>query len=170
VTTGNNCLLVGWREWVALPRLNLPAIKAKVDTGAKTSALHAYCIERSRARGRDWVRFGIHPLQRRSDIEVSCIAPLIDQRQVSDSGGHREIRYVIETPIRVADREWNIEITLTNRDTMLFRMLIGRSAMQGWLQVDPSLSYATGKRPVRGLYGLSTKSKRSSYPQRRNSE
>lgn len=136
---------IGWREWIAIPALGLPAIKAKVDTGARTSALHAYYVTPFKRNGRDHVRFGIHPLQRRIDVEVTCEAPVIDRRWVADSGGHRELRYVIEAPIRMGGHEWPIEITLTSRDTMMFRMLLGRTAITGRMVVDPQKSYMAGK-------------------------
>lgn len=137
--------ILGWREWIALPGLGIPAIKAKVDTGARSSALHAFALERYRDRGAPQVRFWIHPLQRRTEIERCCTAAVADERIVSDSGGHREKRIVIVTPVRVAGREWPVEITLTNRDTMLFRMLLGRTAMPAGFQVDPNASYLTGR-------------------------
>jgi hypothetical protein len=136
---------VGWREWLAFPELGIPAIKAKLDTGARTSALHTFSIESFLSHGRPKVRFGIHPLQKRRDIELFCVADVADRRVVSDSGGHRELRYVISTPVQLGNTIWSIEITLTNRDTMLFRMLIGRTAMQGRLIVDPDSSYLTGR-------------------------
>lgn len=137
---------IGWREWLALPGLGLPAIKAKVDTGARTSALHAWRVEPYEHGGAPWVRFEMHPLQRDNELSITCEAPLHDRRAVSDSGGHREMRYVIETEVRLADRNWSIEVTLTDRDTMLFRMLLGRQAMRG-LRVVPDASFLT-RRPL----------------------
>lgn len=131
---------VGWREWIALPDLDLPAIKAKVDTGARTSALHAWHVEAYESGGAPWVAFRLHPLQRNTTLSRVCHAPVHDRRMVSDSGGHRERRYVIETTMTLGNRGWPIEITLTDRDTMLFRMLLGRQAMHG-LRVVPDASF-----------------------------
>ncbi len=150
-------LVVGWREWVGLPELGIPAVKAKVDTGARTSALHAFTLESFSAGERQMVRFGIHPLQKRKDIEIFCVAEVLDQRMVSDSGGHRELRYVIRTPVAIGGRLQAIEVTLTNRDTMKFRMLLGRTALGGML-VDPSSSYQTG-REIGRRYRQSIKAK-----------
>ncbi len=135
---------VGWREWFSLPELEIAQIKAKIDTGARTSALHAFFVEPYIDSGRQMVKFGVHPLQNRFDVEVIRCCAVKDFRRVSDSGGHREMRYVIETPVRLGDRVWPIEMTLTNRDSMKFRMLLGRSAM-GEIMVVPQRSYLFGR-------------------------
>ena len=138
-------ITVGWREWLALPDLGVPAIKAKIDTGAKTSCLHAINIEPFEQDGQPWVRFDTQPIQR-SEFKVPCQAPVKDYRSVTDSGGHKEDRYVIESLVSVGTHSWAIELTLTSRYNMLFKMLLGRRAMEGRVIVEPSLSYQTGKR------------------------
>jgi hypothetical protein len=137
---------VGWKEWVALPELGIPAIKAKIDTGAKTSALHAFKLESYFDAGAECVRFWLHPLQKNKGIEVICEAAVADRRVIRDSGGHEEERAIIATPVWLNGRQWEIEVSLTSRENMSFRMLLGRSAMRrGGLQVDPERAYATGK-------------------------
>ncbi|MFO1435856.1 MAG: RimK/LysX family protein [Gammaproteobacteria bacterium] len=138
-------LQVGWREWVALPEFNIRAIKAKIDTGARTSALHAFSVERFFERGRPRVRFQVHPWRMRTDIVVSCETDIIDERVVTDSGGHSEKRVVIATDIIIADRRETIEITIADRDTMRYRMLLGRTAIRNRMTVDPSYSYRLGR-------------------------
>ncbi|MGZ8190173.1 MAG: ATP-dependent zinc protease family protein [Methylococcaceae bacterium] len=137
--------ILGWREWVALPELNLGHIKAKIDTGARSSALHAYVIDPYRKGGQRWIMFAIHPVQRHCDVSIECHAPIKDRRLVSDSGGHKQHRYVIETQLILGRSEITAEVTLTNRDSMLFRMLIGRTAMNSRFIIDPSASYLQGR-------------------------
>lgn len=136
---------IGWREWVALPGLNISRIKAKIDTGARTSALHAFHLEPASVRGVDGLRIGIHPLQRRTDIEHYFFAPIVDERWVTDSGGHREKRYVIMSELVLGEYRWPIELTLTNRDSMRFRLLLGRTAMHKRILIKPDKSYLLGK-------------------------
>lgn len=134
-------MLVGWREWVQLPELGISSIKAKVDTGARTSCLHTFRIQEYEKMGEKWVRFMIHPIQDDNEKEQECHSKVIDMRTVRDSGGHASFRYVISTPLVIGDRCYPIEITLTARDKMKFRMLLGRTAMEGQLLVDPEASY-----------------------------
>jgi len=144
---------IGWREWLTLPQLGIPAIKAKIDTGARTSALHTFSLEEFTAAGQRMVRFGIHPLQKRKDIALFCEAPVIERRRVKDSGGHIEKRYVIETRVALKNDVWRIHITLTNRDSMLFRMLLGRTAIAKRFVVDPGRSYIAGRSLGRSYHG-----------------
>ncbi|MFM2483219.1 ATP-dependent zinc protease [Celerinatantimonas sp. YJH-8] len=134
--------IVGWREWITLPELD-HQIKAKVDTGAKTSCLHAFFVEPFIHEQQTWVKVGIHPNQH-NDEEFYFEAPVLDQRIVSDSGGHRENRYVIQMQAQLGNKQWPIELTLTNRDQMRFRMLLGREALNGHFIVDPEASYLQG--------------------------
>lgn len=138
-------ITVGWREWLSLPELGLPPVKAKIDTGARTSCLHAFSLQPFSRDGKPWVRFGMHPNQRDISKEIFCEAEVIDERIVTDSGGHKETRYVILTQLVLPTASWPIEVTLTNRDSMRFRMLLGRSAMQGRIVVMPDQSYLLGK-------------------------
>jgi hypothetical protein len=137
--------IIGWKEWIGLPDLGIPAVKAKIDTGARTSALHIFDLEEFVANGRRMVRFGIQPLQRRKDIQRFCEAPVLETRRVKDSGGHIEKRYVIRTTAVMGAVSWPIDITLTNRDLMLFRMLLGRKAIENRFLIDPGRLYLTGR-------------------------
>lgn len=136
-------VIIGWREWVALPELGVHKIKAKIDTGARTSALHAFSIKRFKHYGKEKLSFEIHPIQRNDRKIIQCNADLVDIRTITDSGGHREHRYVIETPMVMGGVQRMIEITLTNRSFMTFRMLLGRKALQHYFIIDPASSYHT---------------------------
>ncbi len=137
--------MIGWREWVSLPELGIHRIKAKIDTGARTSALHAFRVVLQEQGDRTQVIFDLHPLQSPHLEILTCVADLVDIRTVTDSGGHREERYVIRTSLAMGGACWPIEVTLTNRDDMNFRMLIGRTAMQDRFLIQPSASYLLGE-------------------------
>lgn len=137
---------------MALPELGVPAIKVKADTGARTSSIHAINLTPFTQYGEQWIRFGITPLQRIDSLVIPCEARLTDQRVVTDSGGHRETRFVITTTLRLKTLEKSIELTLTERTTMRFRMLLGRTALIPDLIVDPGGSYLLGKTKARKHY------------------
>lgn len=138
--------IIGWKEWFSLDCIALPAIKGKIDTGAKTSALHAFNIETFYIEDVEYVRFDIHPLQKNKRLVRSCISRVIDRRMVSDSSGKKEKRIVIKSDLKIGDKKIRIELTLTNRDNMSFRMLLGREAiMQAKMIVDISKSFVQGK-------------------------
>ncbi len=145
----NQRIALGWREWVALPELDIQRIKAKVDTGARTSCLHTFRTEPYTESGQRRVKFWVHPEQNNLHSVVECDAAVIDERSVTDSGGHKELRLVIATEVIVGDQRWPIEMTLTNRDSMRFRMLLGRTAMAGRCTVMPEASYLTGEPVLR---------------------
>lgn len=132
---------IGWREWVSLPQLGIDQVKAKIDTGARTSAIHAFDIDYFDEGNGLMVRFKIHPLQRDTGVTIQAIAPLLEKRHVRNSGGHAQERPVIKTPIALGNQRWDIELTLTNRDVMGFRMLLGREAVRRRFLVDPGDSY-----------------------------
>lgn len=139
-------LALGWREWAALPELGIEAIKAKLDTGARTSSLHAFGIELFERDGIPMVRFEVHPEQRSRQGRVRVEAEVLDERWIRNSGGVRELRPVIETDVRIGEETWPIELTLTRRDEMGFRMLLGRQAIRTRAVVDPGSSFRAGRR------------------------
>jgi hypothetical protein len=143
--------VIGWREWVTLPAIGVTGLEVKVDTGARTSALHAFDLTTTTVDGRPWLRFAVHP-RRESTAEGTLVhAPLLDERMVKNSGGVAELRPVIATELALGGHVWRVEITLTDRDEMGFRMLLGREALQGRFVVDPGRSWTLGRpgRPAR---------------------
>lgn len=137
--------IIGWREWVALPDLGIAAVKPKIDTGARSSSLHAMGIEEFRRSDALWVRFRVHPIQRNTQITVEAEAEVLEYRNVTSSSGQRSLRPVILTDIEVLGQRWPIELTLADRDSMGFRMLLGREAIRGRFFVDAGRSYYGGK-------------------------
>ena len=138
--------VIGWREWVSMPDLGVRFVKAKVDTGARTSSLHAFDLQEVDRDGTTYVRFVIHPEQRRSKPAMEVELPLVARRSVRDSGGKVESRPVVVTTIELSGQSWPIELTLTRRDAMGFRMLLGRQAIRGRFVVDPGSSFHGGRR------------------------
>lgn len=136
--------ILGSEEWCALPDLALPALKARVDSGAKTSSLHAFNIKTHKKQGIFRICFDVHPLQGDMKTVVTCSAQVKARRMVKSSSGVSERRYVIETSISLGGTLWNIEVTLTNRDAMGYRMLLGREAMEGRFLINPAESFALG--------------------------
>lgn len=142
-------LVMGWREWLELPDLGIKRVKAKVDTGARSSSLHAEGIELFQVRGQIGVRFIVLPLQRSRLKAVACQAPLYDERYVKSSNGSRELRPVIRTAVLWGGQRWEVDVTLTSRDLMGFRMLLGREAIRRRFLVDTGRSYFGGRQPVK---------------------
>ena len=134
-------LIIGSEEWCAFPELGVPAIKARVDSGAKTSSIHAFNIQVFRREGVQWVSFEIHPIQNNRRTVIRCERPVIDKRNVKSSSGISETRYVISAAVKLGELVWDIELTLANRDSMGFRMLLGREAMVERIMVDPALAW-----------------------------
>lgn len=155
--------IIGSEEWCAFPELGIPAIKARVDSGAKTSSIHAFNIQTFRRSGVLWVSFEVHPIQNNRHIVIRCERPVIDRRTVKSSSGDAETRYVVSTALKLGDEVWEVELTLSNRDSMGFRMLLGREAMVDRLVVDPAEACTQGEvteKQIRSFYG-SRKSKKS---------
>ena len=150
---GGPAVLVGWREWLALPDFGIAAIKAKVDTGARSSSLHVERLEEFQRDGARWVRFEILPSSRRRKRPHACEAPVVDERPVTDSSGDRRMRLFIRTRVAIGTHVFEIEMNLTSRRGMLFPMLLGRTALAGRMRVDPSQSYILGRPRARRTQG-----------------
>tara|TARA_B110000046_G_scaffold141835_1_gene148617 strand:- start:12695 stop:14092 length:1398 start_codon:yes stop_codon:yes gene_type:complete len=149
--------IIGSEEWCQLTQLGIPAIKVRVDSGAKTSALHAFNIQTFKRGNVSWVSFDVHPLQNNRKVSLRCEAPILDRRIIKNTSGASEKRYVIKIPMRLGEQFWEIELTLTNRDSMGYRMLLGREAMAGRVLVDPSSSMNLGRisdLELREMYGI----------------
>jgi ribosomal protein S6--L-glutamate ligase len=143
--------IIGNQEWCAFPELGIPAIKARIDSGAKTSSIHAFNITTYVKDNIDWVSFEVHPVQRNDEILIRCECPIVDKRDVKSSSGTSETRYVISTPISLGDSAWDAELTLSDRDAMGYRMLLGREAMNGRLVIDPSMKCVLGRLSVKKI-------------------
>jgi len=139
--------VVGWREWVGLPGMGVEWVKAKVDTGARTSSLHAFDQVVEERDGQAWVRFSVHPWQGSDEDPVEVVLPLHDVREVRSSSGHAEQRHVVLTDLALGGRVVPVELTLSRRDDMGFRMLVGREALRQGFHVDPGASYLGGRPP-----------------------
>ncbi len=139
--TIHNKLVLGRSEWCELHDLKIPAIRAKIDTGAKTSAIHAENIKPLKRNGQEYVAFDVYPLQANDKIVISCCKPIIDERYIMSSNGHKERRWVIETRLSLGGEQWPIELTLSNRDPLKFRLLLGREALSQRALVDPGIAY-----------------------------
>ena len=140
-----NKVIVGSEEWCKLPQLNIPGIKVRVDSGAKTSAIHAVNINPFTKNGVPWISFEVHPLQNNGKTTIRCEAPVLDKRKIKSSSGSTEMRFVIKTLLSIGEETWEVEVTLTNRDSMGYRMLLGRQAMSGRILVDPQASFLLGE-------------------------
>lgn len=140
-------LIAGWREWGQLPDIGVEKIKVKLDTGAKTSSLHAFDLSTFNHRGEEWVCFDVHPIQDNDSIIHTCTSPIVDYRWITSSSGHRQKRFIIQTTLKLGEFSSCIEISLANRDEMGFRMLVGRNALKGKVLVDPSHSFLLSYRP-----------------------
>jgi len=138
-------LTVGWREWVALPDLGVPAIKAKVDTGARSSSLHTLDMEIFQRDGVDWVRFHVQPMRKYPHVTIESEAPVAEYRNVRDSGGHTTRRPYIRTALEMGGQRWEIDVNLTERGDLLFPMLLGRVALEDRCRIEPTSSYLLGK-------------------------
>jgi len=150
-------MIVGSEEWCRFPTLGIPAIKARVDSGARTSSLHAFNIQSFRRGGVLWVSFEVHPVQQDRQVVVRCELPVKDRRSIKSSTGVSEKRYVVSAPLTLDDQTWEIELSLANRDSMGYRMLLGREAMQGRILVDPEASCCLGvidKTTLEEYYGM----------------
>ena len=142
-------ILIGWREWLALPDLGIASIKTKIDTGARSSALHVEELSEFSFRGERWARFRVAPGSRRSRRHQVVETPITDERLVTDSGGNRALRPFIRTRVALGPWSWPIEINLTDRRAMLFPMLLGRSAITGRAMVHPGISFSLGRPSLR---------------------
>jgi hypothetical protein len=146
--------VIGWREWVRLPDLLKLPIKAKIDSGARTSSVHCFAMRRFFDAGAPMIEFVLHPLQRRNDPALTCVAPIKDERMVRSSNGEQEMRIVVETKARLGDIIWPIELTLADRDVMGFRMLLGREAVRRRFLIDPGRSFRQSRRLPKAIKAL----------------
>lgn len=158
-----NYMIVGNAEWCALPQLRVPAIRARIDSGAKTSSIHAINIKEFHKGEERWVSFEIHPLRKHTEVFVPCEAKVVDYRMVKSSTGVAQPRYVIRTMIEMGGQQWEIEITLANRRSMGYQMLLGREAMMNRILINPAEGFRLTRytrKQIRNFYGIKRTPKR----------
>ena len=141
-------IITGWREWAELPELGIQNIKVKIDTGAKTSSIHAFDIRPFTQEGKEWVQFDVHPLQDQEQLTHTCTLPIVDYRWITSSMGSSQLRYIVHTTLKIAEFTTHIELSLANRDEMGFRMLVGRDALSNNVLVNPNRSFLLSTDPT----------------------
>lgn len=161
--------VIGWREWVSLPDLKIPHVKAKIDTGARSSSLHAFDLSTYERGGQTFVRFKVHPIQRNTKTVIAVKAKVLEYRRIRSSNGISSLRPVIVTTVNWQGDSWPIELTLTGRADMGFRMLLGREAVRRRFVVDTAASYYGGTPALVDPKSKATKKRTTNKPNKKPS-